>query len=132
MEFAWEKLCGSIVQTWVYDVWWAQLSPDHGFPAQVGAACGSAHLNACVICVRLHLCTTFGAQLSPFQAQVGATCSCCTLRITDRDMCAVMKEAPQATLATYLNELWCHRAMVLFRRLRTRVEIDAYAPSSVK
>ncbi len=47
MEFAWEKLCGSIVQTWVYDVWWAQLSPDHGFPAQVGAA---AFVDAGVLC----------------------------------------------------------------------------------
>ncbi len=48
-----------------------------------------------------------------------------TLRMIDRDMGTVMREAPQATLATYLNELWCHRTKVLSRRLRPRVEIDA-------
>ncbi len=42
-------------------------------------------------------------------------------------MCTAMKEAPPATLATFLNELWCHRTKVLSRRLRARVEIDAEA-----
>ncbi len=28
-----------------------------------------------------------------------------------------MSEAPQAALATYLNELWCHRTTVMSRRL---------------
>ncbi len=37
----------------------------------------------------------------------------------------VMREAPQAALATYLNELWCHTTKVLSRRLRPCVEIDA-------
>lgn len=35
VEFAWEKLCGAIVQVWVYDTWWALLSPDRDFPAEV-------------------------------------------------------------------------------------------------
>ncbi len=47
------------------------------------------------------------------------------LRMQDRDMCTVMREAPQATLASYLNELWCHRTKVLSRRSGPRVEIDA-------
>ncbi|KXZ47595.1 hypothetical protein GPECTOR_34g754 [Gonium pectorale] len=35
VEFAWEKLSGGIVQTWIYDVWWGMLSPDRAFPAEV-------------------------------------------------------------------------------------------------
>ncbi len=41
----------------------------------------------------------------------------CALKI-GTCMCTAVKEAPPATLATFLNELWCHRTKVLSRRLR--------------
>jgi hypothetical protein len=38
VERAWETLCGSIIQEFVYDAWYASLSPDREFPAEVRRA----------------------------------------------------------------------------------------------
>eukprot|EP00967_Tisochrysis_lutea_P085716 scaffold120480_cov13-Tisochrysis_lutea.AAC.1 len=35
IEFAWDRLCNSIVQQWVYETWWQAISPDREFPAHV-------------------------------------------------------------------------------------------------
>jgi len=35
IEFAWNRLCNSIVQQWVYEAWWQVISPDREFPAHV-------------------------------------------------------------------------------------------------
>lgn len=35
VEHAWETLCGSIVQEFIYDTWYASLTPDKEFPAEV-------------------------------------------------------------------------------------------------
>ena len=35
VETAWETLCGSIVQEFIYDMWYSSLSPDREFPAEV-------------------------------------------------------------------------------------------------
>ncbi|WIA09198.1 hypothetical protein OEZ85_008608 [Tetradesmus obliquus] len=32
---AWDKLCNSIIQEFIYDAWFGQLSPDREFPAEV-------------------------------------------------------------------------------------------------
>jgi len=35
VEHAWETLCGSIVQEFIYDTWYHYLSPDKEFPAEI-------------------------------------------------------------------------------------------------
>lgn len=35
VETAWEKLCGSIIQEFIYDTWYASLTPDREFPAEI-------------------------------------------------------------------------------------------------
>jgi hypothetical protein len=35
VEYAWDRLCGSLVQQWVYNTWYAALTPDREFPAEV-------------------------------------------------------------------------------------------------
>lgn len=35
VEHAWETLCGSIVQEFIYDTWYCSLTPDREFPAEV-------------------------------------------------------------------------------------------------
>ena len=35
VQYAWDKLCGSLVQQWVYNTWYAALTPDREFPAEV-------------------------------------------------------------------------------------------------
>lgn len=35
VEAAWEKLCGSIIQEFIYDTWYASLTPDREFPAEI-------------------------------------------------------------------------------------------------
>lgn len=37
VEEAWSKFCGSIVQEFIYDTFYASLTPDREFPAEVGA-----------------------------------------------------------------------------------------------
>ncbi|KAJ9515889.1 hypothetical protein QJQ45_016931 [Haematococcus lacustris] len=55
VEFAWDKLCGSIVQQWVYDTWWAGLTPDTEFPAAVRLALNNAFGAVCMRARRLDL-----------------------------------------------------------------------------
>lgn len=35
VELAWETLCGSILQEFIYDMWWGLLTPDKDFPRDV-------------------------------------------------------------------------------------------------
>ena len=35
VESAWESFCGSIIQEWIYDSWFAMISPDREFPAEI-------------------------------------------------------------------------------------------------
>ena len=35
VEHAWDTLCGSIVQEFIYDTWYAMLTPDREFPAEI-------------------------------------------------------------------------------------------------
>ena len=35
VEHAWETLCGSIVQEFIYDSWYCSLTPDREFPAEI-------------------------------------------------------------------------------------------------
>eukprot|EP00798_Chlamydomonas_sp_ICE-L_P027694 gene27694-7336_t len=35
VEFAWEKFSNCIIQQWLYDTWWASISPDKEFPAEI-------------------------------------------------------------------------------------------------
>ena len=40
VQYAWDKLCGSLVQQWVYNTWYAALTPDREFPAEVSGWSG--------------------------------------------------------------------------------------------
>jgi hypothetical protein len=35
VEHAWERFCGGIIQQWIYATWYASLTPDTEFPAEV-------------------------------------------------------------------------------------------------